>query len=79
MKKSFEELINVAIEVRNFLGVTRFCLYAYESCTYVDFYVIRVTDLQGLLERAQGLELKFFAEDNTMIVRLFEREEEDEE
>lgn len=76
MKKSLEELVNVAIDITNYFGMSHFALYVYDSLSYVDFQFTRVTDMQGLLEHAKGLELMFFAEENVMTVRLFEREDE---
>lgn len=78
MKKSLEELINVAINLKIFFGCSYFSLYVNDSVSYVDFQLIRVSKLPDVLDLACGLELKFFAEENEMIVRVFERENDDE-
>lgn len=78
MKKSLEELINVAINLQMFFGVSYFKLSVYESVSYVDFQLTRVSKLPDVLDLACGLELKFFAEENAMIVRVLERENDDE-
>lgn len=78
MKKSLEELINVAINLQLFFGVSHFDLYVYDSGSHVDFHLTRITKLPDVLDLASGLEMKFWAEENEMIVRLLEREDESE-
>lgn len=74
MTKQLQELIEIAFDVKVFFQLSSYELHGYEGCSYVDFRVDKVIDLPTLIRIANGLELKFFAEDGTMIVRLFERE-----
>lgn len=74
MTKQLQELIEIAFDVKVFFQLSSYELHHYEDGSYVDFHVRKVVDLPTLIKIANGLELKFFAEDGTMIVRLFERE-----
>lgn len=74
MTKSLEELIDTAYKVKVYFCVGSYELHQYEDGSYVDFHVLKVTDIKTLMKLAGDLELKFFAENGRMIVRLFERE-----
>lgn len=74
MTKQLQELIETAFDVKVFFQLSSYELHHYEDGSYVDFHVRKVVDLPSLIKIANGLELKFFAEDGTMIVRLFERD-----
>lgn len=74
MTKQLQELIEIAFDVKVFFQLSSYELHHYEDGSYVDFHVRKVVDLPTLIKIANGLELKFFADDGTMIVRLFERE-----
>lgn len=76
MSKSFQELIERAYDIKVYFAVGSYELHHYEDGSFVDFHVKKVVDLGTLLQLAGGLELKFFADGNLMIVRLFERYEE---
>lgn len=74
MSKTLSELIEVAFDVKVFFGLGSYELHHYEDGSFVDFHVKKITDICGLLEVTKGLELKFFAEENFIIVRLFEKD-----
>lgn len=74
MSKSFEELIERGWDIKTYFGVGSYELHHYEDGSFIDFRVQKVTDLKTLMRLAGYLELKFFAEDNRLIVRLFERD-----
>lgn len=76
MKKSLEELIEVALKVQGFLHCGSFNLHRYDSGSYVEFTTLVVPDVKGLLNAASDLELRFFASDTSILVRLYEREDE---
>lgn len=76
MKKSLEELMEVSIKVRELLQCGSFELHHYYSGSYVDFTPIKVTDVQALLNAACGLKMMIFSNDASLVVRLFEREDE---
>lgn len=74
MTKQLQELIEIAFDVKVFFQLSSYELHHYEDGSFVDFHVRKVVDLPTLIKIANRLELKFFAEDGTMIVRLFERD-----
>lgn len=74
MSTTLSELIDIAFRVKIFFGLGSYELHHYEDGSFVDFHVKKVPDIKGLLKVASGLELKFFAEDNFIIVRLFEKD-----
>lgn len=74
MTKTLEELIETAYHIKVYFQIEHYALYQYEDGSYVDFRVKKITDLKRLTSLVGGLELKFFADDNFIIVRLFERD-----
>lgn len=78
MTKSFVELIEVATEVHKFLNCTSFDLHHYDSGSYVEFITPKIVDVPGLLNAAKGLDLKLFGHNTAILVRLYERVDEDE-
>lgn len=74
MTKNFQELIEKAYDIKVFFNLGSYVLNHYEDGSFVDFYVQKVVDLPALIRLAGDLELKFFAENGRMIVRLFERD-----
>lgn len=74
MTKQLQELIDVAFDMKVYFQTASYELHHYEDGSFADFHVKKVVDLRTLIKVAQGLELKFFADDGTMIVRLFERD-----
>lgn len=74
MTKQLQELIETAFRVKVFFKTASYELFHYEDGSYADFHVQKVVDLSTLIRVANGLELKFFAADGFMIVRLFERD-----
>lgn len=74
MTKQLQELIETAFDVKVFFQTASYELHHYEDGSFADFHVKKVVDLPTLIKVANGLELKFFADDGTMTVRLFERD-----
>lgn len=74
MTKTLEELIERSFDLKVFFQLSSYELHQYEDGSYCDFHVQKVVDLPGLVHLAGGLELKFFHDTNSMIVRLFERD-----
>lgn len=75
MKKSLEELIEVASKVQEFLHCGSFNLHRCLSGSYVDISTMAVTDVKGLIKAADGLYLGFYFDDTSILVRLYERED----
>lgn len=78
MKKSLEELTNVAINLQLFLGVSSFTLHVYDSRSYVEIVVRSIKKLPDLLDLISGLEVTIFGDGDNVVVRVFEREDESE-
>ena len=74
MTKQLQELIETAFDVKVFFQTASYELHHYEDGSFADFRVKKVVDLPTLIRVANGLELKFFADDGFVIVRLFERD-----
>ena len=74
MTKTLEELIERSFDIKVHYQLSSYELHQYEDGSYCDFHVQKVVDLPGLVHLAGGLELKFFHDTNSMIVRLFERD-----
>lgn len=74
MTKTFEELIERAYDIKVYFNIGSYVLHQYEDGSFVDFRVQKVVDLPTLIRLAGGLELKFFADGDRMIVRLFEKD-----
>ena len=74
MKKTLEELIDTAYDIKVHFSLSSYELHHYEDGSYVDFHVRKIVDLPTLSRLAHELELKFFAENDAIIVRLFERD-----
>lgn len=74
MTKTLTELIERAYDIKVYFSVGSYELHHYEDGSFVDFHVKKVVDLPTLQRLAGDLELKFFAEDGNIMVRLFERD-----
>lgn len=72
MSKSFQELIERALDIKVMLQVGSFELHHYEDGSFVDFHVQKVLNLPTLINLAGKLEFKFFNADGYIIMRLFE-------
>lgn len=76
MTKSLQNLIDVAFEMKVYFGVGSYEMHQYDNGSYCDFHVRQVLDLKTLLCVASGLEVRFYAEGDCVIVRLYEDYEE---
>lgn len=74
MTATLSELIDIAYRVKVFLSLGSYELHQYEDGSFVDFHVKKITDINGLLKAASGLEVRFFAEENFITIRLFEKD-----
>ena len=72
MTKSFEKLLNVALDLKVFFQAPSYTLFHYEDGSYVEFTVRKVKELPKLLELCQGLEINFFAGEVDILVRVEE-------
>lgn len=76
MRKSMQELIERASDIKVYYALDSYELHQYEDGSFIDFKILKVVDLVPLMILAGGLQLSFFADGDYMIVRLFERYEE---
>lgn len=74
MTKNLQELIDRAYGIKVYFQKGSYEMHQFEDGSFVDFKVQRVEDLPTLQRLSGGLEMKFFADDGFMIVRLFERD-----
>lgn len=75
MTKSLEELIDVAFRIKVHLSVGSYEFHHYDENSYVDFRTRYIKDPLALLRIAHGLQLYIFADNDSVIVRLYEREQ----
>lgn len=73
MTTTLAELIDRAFDIKVFFQLGSYELNHYQDGSFADFRVHKVVDLPKLIELADGLELKFFHEEQYIIVRLMER------
>lgn len=73
MTKTLSELIDRAYDIKVFFSLGSYELNQYEDGSFVDFHVKKVVDLPTLQRLAGDLELRFFAEESFITVRLLER------
>ena len=74
MTQTLQELIDRSYDIKVFFCIGSYELHHYEDGSFADFRVQKVVDLPTLVRLAGGLELKFFVENDQLIVRLFERD-----
>lgn len=74
MTQTLQELIDRAYDIKVFFCLGSYELHQYDDGSFADFIVEKVVDLKTLIRLAGGLELKFFAREGQVIVRLFERD-----
>lgn len=78
MTKTLSELIDRAYDIKVALSLSSYELYQYEDGSFVDFKTTIIHDPALVLRLAGGLKIKFMADDSVLVIRMFEREEEDE-
>lgn len=78
MNKTLSELIDRAYDIKVALSVSSYQLYHYEDESFVDIKTSIIHDPALILRLAGGLKVKFMADDSDIVIRMFEREEENE-
>lgn len=78
MTNTLSELIDNAYKIKVALSVSSYKIYHYEDGSFVDIKTTIVHDPALVLRLAGGLKVKFMADDSDLVIRMFEREEEDE-
>jgi hypothetical protein len=72
MTDSFKKLIEVAFDIKVFLGVASYTLYQYKDGSFVEFHVNKITNPRGLLELAKGSDIRFYGSENGIMIRVEE-------
>lgn len=72
MTDSFKKLIDVASDIKIFLGVAGFTLYQYEDVSYVEFHVQKIVNPQELIDLTCGLEIRLFHCESDIMIRVDE-------
>lgn len=72
MTKTLENLIDTCYNLKVFLCVSSYELHQYDDGSYADFKVTKVADPRTLLIKAGSHQVKLFAEDDNIIIRVFE-------
>lgn len=72
MSDSFKELIEVALNIKVFLGVESYTLYQYEDGTVVEFHVQKIVYPRGLINLTCGRDIRFFHGESDITIRVYE-------
>lgn len=72
MTKTLENLIDTCYNLKVFLCVSSYELHQYDDGSYADFKVTKVADPRTLLIKVGSHQVKLFAEDDNIIIRVFE-------
>lgn len=75
MRKSLEELIEVGYDIKIHLTVGHYELHHYDDGSFIDFRTTKIENPRRLIEIASGLDIRIYAEENKILVRVFERAE----
>ena len=72
MRKSLEDLIEVAYSVKIYFKVGSFDLHMYEDGSFVDFHVREISSVEDFMKRIPHLGVKILFDERGILVRLFE-------
>ena len=72
MTDSFKKLIEVAFDIKVFLGVESYTLYQYEDGSIVEFHVQKIVNPRGLINLICGRDIRFFHGENDITIRVYE-------
>lgn len=72
MTDSLKKLIDVAYNIKVFLGLMSYTLYQYEDGSFVEFHVQKILNPRGLIELTNGLQIRFFHSESDIRIRVDE-------
>ena len=72
MTDSFKKLIEVAFDIKVFLGVASYTLYQYKDGSFVEFHVQKIANPRGLLELVKGSDIRFYHTETDIMIRVDE-------
>lgn len=70
------DFLERCVDVKTALSVSNFNLYWFEDGSYADFRVAKIKNPREIDRLLEGLEYLIFAEDNYLILRVFENYQE---
>lgn len=73
MSDTFNELISVAIDLKNYFQIYRFEVCYDRDGSYIDLSIARVVDLPRVDSLVKGLKLSLLPQGDRIIVRVYER------
>ena len=74
MRDSLRHLIEVAQDVKVFLGKSSYTISDFDSVSYCEFRVSCIGDLRGLLNLVGSLRVTFRAVDDDLVIRIFDED-----
>lgn len=72
MTDSFKKLIEVAYDIKLFLGVSSYTVYQYEDGSFVEFHIQKMFNPRVLIDLTNGLEIRIFHSENDIRIRVEE-------
>lgn len=76
MRSSMSDLLERCVDIKTALGVSNFNLYWFEDGSYADFRVGKINNPREIGRLSGDLDFRVFAEDNYLILRIFENYQE---
>lgn len=76
MRSSMSDFLEKCVDIKTALSVSNFNLYWFEDGSYADFRVAKINNPRGIERVSGGLDYRIFAEDNYLILRVFENYQE---
>lgn len=72
MTNSLSNLIDTCYNIKVFLACSSYELHQYDDGSYADIKVTKVADPRTLLIKAGSHQVRLFADDDYIIIRVFE-------
>lgn len=74
MRNSMKKLMDIADEVKTFLGVYTFTCFWSDEDSYIDFRVSKIDYPRTLCLITHGQKLKIFGDGDKLVIRIYEDE-----
>ena len=72
MRSSMSDFLERCVDIKTALNVSNFNLYWFEDGSYADFRAVKINNPREIDRLSEGLEYRIFAEDNYLVLRVFE-------
>lgn len=73
MRKSLADFIDKCLSIRKHLNVSSFELHDHADGAHADFRVYEPQEISRLAITTQGYDVRVFAEENYLIIRIYEK------